>query len=132
MTAVTFGELDRASPLVAVVCAVPLIGEAMVSALDFAEVRSFNAGGDIAGLLEWLRPDAIVVDDDAGVRGASAHAAEHSVPLLHVCVRTRSTRLFHHGAWQDVPVPSEDGPSPDAIRNVIAGTLFARRRETAQ
>lgn len=130
MTAPTFGELDRARPLVAVMCVVPLIGEALVSALDFAEVRSFNGGGDIAGLLQWLRPDAIVVDDDEGVAGASAYAAEHALPLVHVCVRTRSTRIFADGVWRDVP--GDDGPSPDMIRNVIAGALFARRRETVQ
>ncbi len=71
----------------------------MGSALEFAEVRSFSArGGDIAGLLHWLRPDALIVDSDAGAAEAAAFALEHDLPvLLHVSMRDRELRLFRGG-----------------------------------
>jgi hypothetical protein len=79
--------LNRSRPLAAVVCAVPLVGEAMSSALDFAEVRPFAAsGGDIPGLLRSLRPDVVVVDSDDGARDALAYAMDTAVPVLHVDV----------------------------------------------
>jgi hypothetical protein len=116
---------ERTRPLVAVVCAVPLIGEAMMSALDFAEVRSFSErGGDIAGLLEWLRPDAVVVDSDGGAASAVAYATGRELPLLHISIRERTLRLFRRGEWH--PIVNGEGPTPEIIRNVIAGALFAR------
>lgn len=114
---------ERTRPLVAVVCAVPLLGEALVSALDFAEVRSFSErGGDVAGLLTWLRPDAIVVDSDGGAEGAADYARTSSTPLVHISVRERVMRLFADGEWRFVG----NGDGPDGVRNVIAGALFAR------
>jgi hypothetical protein len=125
MSATTFGELDRVRPLVAVVCAVPLLAEAMISALDFAEVRPFNGrGGDISGLLQWLRPDAVVVDSDEGARDALAYATDEVVPVLHVDARRRTLRLYRAGGWLDVA--SDEGPTPEAIRNAIAGALYGR------
>jgi hypothetical protein len=115
----------QSRPLIAVVCAVPLLSEAMESALEFAEVRSFSGrGGDIAGLLQWLRPDAVVVDDDENADGAAAYAAEREIPVVHICVRSRVLRLFHRGSWADVA--NGEGPTPEVIRNVVAGALFAR------
>ena len=111
-------------PLVAVVCDVPLLGEAVESALEFAEVRSFTAHRDTEGLLTWLRPDAVVVDSDAEADAASAVAARVGVPVLHISVRDHTLRLFRRGAWTQVA--SGDGPTPESIRNVLAGTLFAR------
>ena len=97
----------------------------MGSALEFAEVRSFSAaGGDIAGLLRWLQPDALMVDSEAGAAEAAAFALEHHLPLLHVSMRDRELRLFRGGEW--VLVGNGEGPTPEAIRNVVAGSLFAR------
>jgi hypothetical protein len=116
---------DKTRPLVAVVCAVPLLGEAMGSALDFAEVRSFSASdGDLAGLLRWLHPDALIVDGEAEAEVAATFAREHDLPVLHVSVQTRALRLYRHGTWE--MIGSDEGPSPTAIRNVVAGALFAR------
>jgi hypothetical protein len=116
---------DGARPLVAVICAVPLLAEAVESALDFAEVRSFAAdGGDIAGLLHWLRPDAVVVDTAEGATDASTYAQDQGAPVLHLSVRENILRLFRHGAWEQVS--NGEGPTPEEIRNVVAGTLFAR------
>jgi hypothetical protein len=112
-------------PLVAVLCSVPLLGEAMSSTLEFAEVRTFAAsGGDVGGLLGWLRPDVMIVDSDAAADSAADFAREHDMPLLHICVRSRTLRLFRRGTWEQVS--NGDGPTPEAIRNVVAGALFAR------
>jgi hypothetical protein len=110
-------------PLVAVVCAVPLLGEAVESALEFAEVRSFTARRDTAGLLQWLRPDAVVVDSEDDALAAS-EAAGDELPVLHISVRDRSLRLFRRGTWTQVA--RNEGPTPESIRNVLAGALFAR------
>lgn len=116
---------ERTRPLVAVVCAVPLLGEAMMSALDFAEVRSFSVhGGDVTGLLESLRPDAVVVDSEDGAAGAMSYAAHRALPVLRVCVRERTLSVLRDGVWERVD--DEDGPTPEAIRNRVAGALFAR------
>lgn len=116
---------DDGRPLVAVWCSVPLLGEAVDFALEFAEVRSFaSSGGDLAGLLRWLRPDAVVVDNEEGAADATPFAREHDMPLLHVSVRDRSLRVYRAGEWEQVG--NSEGPTPEAIRNVVAGALFAR------
>ena len=125
MTAPHLRSTERSRPLVAVVCAVPLLSEGMESVLEFAEVRAFSGrGGDVGGLLQWLRPDAVVVDDDVNADGAAAYAAEWEIPVVHICVRRRELRLFHRGDWN--VVSDGDGPTPEVIRNVVAGALFAR------
>lgn len=115
----------RTRPFVAVVCDVPLLGEAVRSALEFAEVQTFAAsGGDLDGLLRWLHADAIVVDSAAAADEAAAFAREHELPLVHLSVEERVLRLFRRGVWQ--VVGDGEGPTPEAIRNVVAGALFAR------
>lgn len=117
---------ENTRPFVAVVCSVPLLGEAMEAALDFAHVQSFSAaGGDIKGLLGWLRPDALIVDDEACAAEALTLARELQLPVLYVSVRAHALRLFRSGAWEDVD--SGSGPEPEVVRNVLAGVLFARR-----
>jgi hypothetical protein len=112
-------------PLVAVLCSVPLLGEAMGSVLEFAEVRSFAAsGGDVAGLLGWLRPDALIVDSAAGAEAATAFAREHDLPVVHVSLRDCTLHVFRGGEWEQVSYG--EGPTPEAVRNVVAGSLFAR------
>ena len=114
----------RIRPLVAVVCSVPLLGEGVGSVLEFADVRSFSdRGGDIAGLLGWLRPDVAIVDSEAAATEAAAYALEHPLPLLHIAVREQKLKLFVAGAWEYVG--NGEGPSPEMIRNVVAGALFA-------
>ena len=125
MTEAQLRQPERQRPLVAVVCAVPLLGEAVESALEFAEVRSFSGrGGDVAGLLQWVRPDAVVIDDDELATGAAAYAAEWEIPVVHIRVRDRALRFFHRGSW--TVVSNGEGPTPEIIRNVVAGALFAR------
>lgn len=116
---------ERTRPLVAVVCAVPLVGEAMRSAFEFADVQTFAAnGGDLDGLVRWLRPDALVVDNRVSAEEAAASAHEQELPVLHVSVQDGEMRLYRSGVWEHIG--NCDGPTPEAIRNVVAGALFAR------
>ncbi len=110
-------------PLVAVLYSVPLLYEAISSSLDeIAEVHGFPARrGDPVGLLRALAPDVVVVDDPVEAEAVSGWAEEQDVPLVHVRLRERKLRLLRHGEWQE-----SIGASADAIRNVIAGSLYAR------
>ena len=117
---------DRVRPLVAVICAVPLLAEAIRASLDFADVQVFAAeNGDAAGLLRWLKPDAAIVDSDQAAREASSFAVDADLPLLHISVRDESLRLLRNSAWESVS--NGEGPTPEEVRNVIAGVLFARQ-----
>jgi hypothetical protein len=111
-------------PLVAIICSVPLVGEAIRSALDFADVKSFTGKRDTAGLLQWLKPDVVIVDSESDAREASAYATENDLSVLHICVRERSLRLLRHGEWEHIA--EGEGPTPEAVHNVVAGILFAR------
>jgi hypothetical protein len=115
-----------ARPLVAVICRVPLIGEALASTMDaIAEVRPFPAdGGDTDGLLRSLQPDAIVVDCDEEAEAAEAYARDSAVPLVCVHLRKEEIRAYRNGAWEDLP----GGVSPEEIRNVLIGGIFGRRQ----
>jgi hypothetical protein len=116
----------RTRPLVAVVSVVPLLGEAVRSALEFADVETFTPrGGDVEGLLHWLNPDVLIVDSEAAAEEARAFAGEHELPILHLSVQDRVLRLYRSGAWETVN-HREDGPTPEGVRNVVAGALFAR------
>jgi len=122
MTVHAFG-IDRKRPLVAVLSSVPLVGEAVGSALEFADVRTFSAdGGDITGLLQWLRPDALIVDSELGP-DEIAFAQANALPVVHIGVREQSLRVLRRGKWTQVG--DGEGPTPEAVRNVIAGALFA-------
>lgn len=111
-------------PLVAALCVVPLVGEAIVAALDFAEVRMFIGRRDTAGLLEWLQPDAAVVDNADDAAAGEGWATATGRALVHVDIRRQTLAVFRAGAWS--PVDADDGPTPEAIRGVVAGALFAR------
>jgi hypothetical protein len=110
-------------PLVAVLYSVPLLGEAISSSLrDIAEVRGFPAGrGDPIGLLRVLRPDAVVVDDAGEGEAIRSWAESGGVPLVHVRLRERKIGVLHEGEWEE-----SIGASVDAIRNAVAGSLYAR------
>jgi hypothetical protein len=97
----------------------------MIAALEFAEVRSFAAGGgDVEGLLGWLHPDALIVDSSADADAATSYARVHDLPLVHISIRNRTLHLLRGGEWEQVA--DGNGPTPEAIRNVVAGSLFAR------
>lgn len=114
----------RSEPLVAVVCCVPMLGEAVTTAFEgIAEVRRFPAGrGDTAGLLRALGPDAVVVDSEAEANEAAAFAGETNSPLVHVSLRDQVLRTFVDGRWNQAAEPA----SPESIRNAIVGGVFRR------
>ena len=125
MSSTQLRPAEKTRPFVAVVCDVPLLGEAMRSTLDFADVQTFAArGGDLDGLVRWLRPDVLIVDSAQAAEDATPYAEEHGLPVLHVSVQERTLRVYRHGMWE--VVGNGDGPTPEAIRNVVAGALFAR------
>jgi hypothetical protein len=110
-------------PLVAVICTVPLVCEAIASALDgIAEVRMFPARRrDAVGLLSSVRPDAVVVDDPIDAAEARPWAESQDLPLVHICLRQRKLRVLRNGDWEETL-----GASAESIRNVVAGSMYAR------
>jgi hypothetical protein len=111
-------------PLVALLYRVPLLCEALNSALEnIADVLAFPAGrSDAVGLLRSVRPDAIVVDDREEAERALRWAKRHHVPLVHVELREQKISVLHNGGWEERP-----GPTAESIRNAVAGSLYGRR-----
>jgi hypothetical protein len=127
MTAVPSHERGRTVPLVAVVSRIPILTEALAAALDpHAKVEHFAAGReDTAGLLRYLAPDAVVVDNDADLREIEAIAREQGFTVLAVGLAERTLRLLDEsGTWID---PPDRDPSAEVIRNIILARLFARK-----
>jgi hypothetical protein len=110
-------------PLVAVLYSVPLLCEAISSALDdIAEVRTFRAlRGDTVGLLRSITPDAVVVDDPIEAARARRWTESRGIPLVHISLRERKISVLRGGEWEE-----SSGASAASIRNVIAGSVFAR------
>lgn len=115
---------ERTRPFVVAVCDVPLLGEAVRSALEFAHVQGFAGGGDIDGLLRAVRPDALIVDNASAAEAATVFAGENGFPVVHIAVQERLVRVFRGGRWE--LTSNGDGPTAETIRNVVAGALFAK------
>jgi len=113
----------RRQPLVAVLYSVPLLCEAISSALDdIAEVRMFRASrGDTVGLLRSLRPDAVVVDHPREAAEAREWSEEREIPLVHINLRERKIGVLRAGDWEE-----SAGAGRESIRNIIAGAMYAR------
>jgi hypothetical protein len=121
----TTGGPHPRRPLVAVVCSVPLLAEALQSTLEFADVRAFSShAGDVAGLLRSVRPDAVIVDSAPTAEEAASFAHEYDLPVVHISVHDDLLHVFRAGRWESAL--DQDGPTPEAIRNAVAGALFAR------
>lgn len=116
----------RAQPLVAVVCSVPVVFEALRDTLEsIASVRVFPADDGVAGLLRSISPDAVVVDSDGVAQSAEPVARELGIALVHLGVHERFLRVFQDGFWQ---AADHDGSvSAETVRNVVAGGLYGRR-----
>lgn len=112
-------------PVVALLCRVPMVAEALAGAFEgMAEVRAFPANdGDTAGVLRWLRPDAVVADDASAAENAVPHVALEGGLLVHVSVSDGTVRIFKDDGWETADV---DGSSPDSIRNLVIGSLLRR------
>jgi hypothetical protein len=116
-------DTTRREPLVVVLYTVPLLCEAITSALDgIAQVRAFRAGSrDPVGLLSSVQPDAVVVDDPLEAAEARPWAESQDLPLVHICLRQRTIRVLRNGDWVESP-----GASTESIRNVVVGSMYAR------
>jgi hypothetical protein len=119
---------DEVEPLVAVVCRVPLLCEALTAALEgIATVHRFPAGrGDTAGLLRALQPDAVVVDSEAEAHHAAIFARATHSPLVHVSLHDQVLRIFEDGRWHE----ADEDASPESVRNALVGGIFRRERVT--
>jgi hypothetical protein len=111
--------------LVAVICATPLLLEALTAAMGpTAEVRSFPAGGgDTDGLLRWLAPDAVVVDRAEEAEAAAAFARLSGAPLLHISLTECRLRVLSDSGWTE---PAGDAGTAGHLRNVLVGMMFRR------
>ena len=115
--------MSGSQPRVAVLYSVPLLCEALDSALeDIAEVHSFRAGRDTLGLLRAVRPDAIVVDDRDEAEEARRWAKRHHMPVVHVSLREGTIRVLHDGVWEQ----GADA-SAEAVRNALAASFYGRK-----
>ena len=117
--------MSGARPLVAVVCRVPVIGEAIGASLaSVADVQTFPARrGETLGLLRWLRPDGVVVDSDEDAEEAHEFARTDELPVVHVSLRERKLRLLRGSRWEDADADA----SPEGVRNVLLAGIFGRR-----
>lgn len=117
---------NGADPVVAVVCAIPIVSEGLAAILEgFAEIRTFPArAGDTAGLLRSLRPDAVVVDTEEEAQAAAPFARESGLTLVHVLLRERKLRVLTDEGWEE----RENGDAaPEEIRNILVGAIYGPR-----
>jgi hypothetical protein len=118
-------DLSSARPLIAVVAEVPLLCDAVEAVLgDIADVQGFPAHrGDTIGLLEWLRPDAVVVDSKVEADAVAPFAFQSSSPLLHISLKNRSFRLLRNGGWEE----ADGAGAAEELRNILVGSIYGRR-----
>jgi hypothetical protein len=115
--------VSGSQPRVAVLYSVPILCEALDSALeDIAEVHTFRAGRDTLGLLRAVRPDAIIVDDRDEAEEARRWAKRHGMPVVHVSLQDRTIRTLRDGSWEE-----HGGVSAEAVRNALAACLYGRK-----
>jgi hypothetical protein len=119
------GPADGRRPLIALVCDVPLIAEAISSALEeIAEVRVFPGGrGDTDGLLRSLGPDGVVVDSPREAAAAVEFARERGIPLVEVSLVDQTMRVLGPDGWDD---DGAQAATPEGIRNLLVGRIFGR------
>ncbi len=116
---------EREKPLVVVVCAVPLLGEALCDALEgVAECTVVPAREpDLGGLLRSLQPDAIVCDDEEQAESSAAYARFARIPVVHVSLRTHRLRVLDENRWHSV---DDLEATPEGVRNLVAAEIYGR------
>lgn len=106
----------RRRPLVAVVFRVPLFVEALTAAFDgLADLQQIRArDGALSGLLQALRPDAVVVED------SQFPELRVSAPILYVDLEAPTVRRLVDGEWHnlDLELSGED------IRNAVFDAIL--------
>ena len=93
-----------------------------------AEVRSFPAGGgDTAGFLRFLRPDAVVVDSVDEAQQAVRFARDAGATLVHVSLPDQRLRLLRAGGWVEY---ANGSASPERLRSALAAGLLRKGSRT--
>ena len=117
-------HLERKRPLVALVWSLPLVAAALEEAIDFADVRLFEAaGGEMLDLFTQVRPDAVVVESRAAAEAAEAYAGDSGLPVVYLSPEEGVLRVLGPDGWTDID--SGGDPGPGTVRNALAGALFA-------
>src|SRR5690348_9136272 len=125
MTVAALRSREEKQLLIAVVCTVPMVFEGLRDELaSIAEVRAFPARHGTSDLLRLVEPDIVVVDCDEEAEDAVPFANEYGLPLVHVAVRDGQLRVYKDGVWRSAG--GAEGATPEMVRNVVAGGLFAR------
>jgi hypothetical protein len=113
-------------PLVALVCRVPILCEALTGALEeVATVQSFSPSDDTGGLLRSLRPDGVVVDSDDEAAQAADYAREFGATVVLIALDDRVLRVLEDGEWHEQPGVAA---SSEGVRNVLVGGIFGKGR----
>ncbi len=114
----------RDEPLVALVYSVPLIVEALEGVCDgVGELRSFRSqDGEVRSLLEWLDPDAVVVDSVENARVAAEYASDRGTPVVHIDFDRGAVRALLDGEW----VETDHEGSAEDVRNLLAAGIHGR------
>lgn len=109
--------MDRTRPLVAVVFRVPLFVEAVTAAFDgIAEVQPVRAmDGALGGLLDALRPDAIVAE------GIALPTLHWNGPMVQVDLEAQTLSRLEGGVWR----PLDLELSGESIRNVVLDSMVS-------
>jgi hypothetical protein len=120
-------SIVRELPLVALVCRVPLLAEAVAGALaGIAEIRTFPVHpGETASLLSSLEPNAIVVDDEAEADEAAPFARGSHTPLVHISVKPPQVRVLREVGWETVGTGAA-AASPESLRNLVVASIYGR------
>ena len=118
--------MQRALPVVLVVCAMPLLYEALDESLQgLASLHEIPTNRiDLTGLLRALDADALVADSPGDAEEMEPLARELGIPLLQIDLRGQNVRALRDGGWEDFP---DAAKSAEAIRNLLVGEIFGRR-----
>jgi hypothetical protein len=113
--------------LVAVICEVPLLAEALAASLGgIARIESFPADlADLDGLLRSLEPDAVVVDTAEQAEAGTPYASATGVPFVHVLIRESELRVRRNGVWESRV--GTEAASPEGIRNALVAGMLRRQ-----
>jgi hypothetical protein len=109
----------RPLPLVAVLYRVPLFVEALAAAFDgLADLRAVRRDDrDVDGLLDALKPDALIVQD------GDLPGRHDEIPAVRVELEGGAVHARRDGEWTEVGVDL----SPEAIRNAVLRTMLGSR-----
>jgi hypothetical protein len=113
-----------ARPVVAVLLRMPLVLEGLHDELSrVADVRALVVReGETSGLLASIQPDAVLVDHEESAEAALTFARATDAPAIYVRLPERQLEVARAGEWRLEGAE----PSPESIRNLLAGELFGK------